>query len=238
MRFSCSPLPGILLGCTALSSLPALAARPMVTDDARTVDAKACQLESWLRFNRDSRETWALPACNFTGNLELTVGGGQARWDGGGHTHDVVIQAKTLLRPLTANSYGVGLVVGTVRHPAINTGSNQLGDLYAYVPASFSFADDQVVLHTNLGMLQTDAEKRRHVTWGLGSEIRLNPRTYAIAEAFGPASGRSYSQLGLRYWLLPDRLQLDATWGERLHHGESERWFSVGLRFLTPAFLP
>lgn len=40
----------------------------MITDDARTVDAKACQVETWVKFNRDSTEYWALPACNFTGN--------------------------------------------------------------------------------------------------------------------------------------------------------------------------
>ena len=45
------------------------AARPMVTDDARIVDAKACQLESWVRHDPDSTQLWALPACNPTGNL-------------------------------------------------------------------------------------------------------------------------------------------------------------------------
>jgi hypothetical protein len=39
-------------------------ARPMITDDARTVDGKACQVESRVRNNRDSREHWALPTCN------------------------------------------------------------------------------------------------------------------------------------------------------------------------------
>ncbi len=47
-----------------LSIAPAHAARPMYTDDARIVDPKSCQVESWIRFNRDSTEYWALPACN------------------------------------------------------------------------------------------------------------------------------------------------------------------------------
>ena len=30
----------------------------MVVDDARIVDEGACQVETWRRFNRDSKETW------------------------------------------------------------------------------------------------------------------------------------------------------------------------------------
>ena len=61
-------LPRLLIA--ALICQPAAhAARPLITDDARTVDAYACQVESWVKNNRNSREYWALPACNFTGNL-------------------------------------------------------------------------------------------------------------------------------------------------------------------------
>lgn len=226
-----------LLFC-ALFPLAALAARPMVTDDARTVDAGACQLESWLRFNRDSHETWALPACNFGGNFELTVGGGLERGNDGSRVRDAVVQAKTLFRPLADNAYGFGLVVGSVRHPAINTRSNQLGDIYAYLPASVSLAGGRVLVHANLGALRDGADGQLRATWGVGSEIGATPRLQVIAETFAPAAGKSYVQLGLRYWLLAERLQLDATWGDRLHAGSSERWFSLGLRLLTQAFLP
>lgn len=72
----------------------AFAARPMLTDDARVVDAKSCQLETWVRENIDSTEYWALPACNFTGNLELTVGGAIAKDNNNTETTDIVYQAK------------------------------------------------------------------------------------------------------------------------------------------------
>ena len=73
-------------------------ARPMITDDARTVDAYACQVESWVRTNQGSREFWALPACNFTGNLELTLGGSRTGDALGSETSDVILQGKTLLK--------------------------------------------------------------------------------------------------------------------------------------------
>lgn len=50
------------------------AARPMLTDDARIVDPKSCQLESWVRDSKHVTEYWALPACNVGENLEVTIG--------------------------------------------------------------------------------------------------------------------------------------------------------------------
>ncbi|MBL8427420.1 MAG: hypothetical protein JNM16_08135, partial [Dechloromonas sp.] len=130
------------LACTALI-IPtcAFAARPFVTDDARLTTAGSCQLESWMRIYPDSKELWALPACNPTGNLEFTVGGGRARHDDAPATSDYVFQAKTLFRPLETNDWGIGFAVGTIRHPEINPGPNMLGNTYAYIPLSVSLND-------------------------------------------------------------------------------------------------
>lgn len=103
-----------------LLAAPAYAARPMITDDARLTDAQACQVESWIKFNRTGMEKWALPACNPGGNLELTLGGALGENDRGTQTTDVVLQGKTLIKPLESNGYGVGLALGNVRHPAIS----------------------------------------------------------------------------------------------------------------------
>ena len=39
-----------------ISNSPAWAARPLITDDARIVDAKSCQIETWRRHNEGSTE--------------------------------------------------------------------------------------------------------------------------------------------------------------------------------------
>lgn len=216
---------------------PTHAARPMITDDARLTDAQACQVESWIKFNRDSTEKWVLPACNPGGNLELSLGGGHGENIQGVTTNDAMVQAKTLLKPLETNGYGVGLAIGNVRHPAISTGSNLIGDLYAYVPVSFSFKDDFLVLHTNLGMLRSRDEGKNHLTWGLGSETQATPSLAVIAETFGQETGRGHYQLGLRYWVAPNRVQLDSTYGNRFGSRGDERWFSIGLRLISPRLL-
>ena len=38
------------------------AARPMMTDDARIVESKACQLEAWYKDTKQAKEFWAYPA--------------------------------------------------------------------------------------------------------------------------------------------------------------------------------
>ncbi|MDP1671875.1 MAG: hypothetical protein Q8L65_02015 [Burkholderiales bacterium] len=211
-------------------------ARPMITDDARTVDPYACQVESWARTNRGSREKWALPSCNFTGNLEVTLGGAITRDAEGSATTDIVFQGKTLLKNLETNSYGIGLAVGYVGHPVAH-GGRPLGGPYAYMPISLSLADDRVVLHTNVGARHVRADSSTRATWGLGSETMITPRTYLIAETFGESRDSASYQLGFRFWIVPNRVQVDTTYGNQYGNKPDSRWFSVGLRLLSTSFL-
>lgn len=228
-------LPALL--ATLLISPPAAhAARPMITDDARTVDAYACQVESWVRTNRGSREYWALPACNVTGNLELTLGGARISDATGSETSDVILQGKTLLKPLETNGYGVAFAAGYGAHPAAQNG-RALGDPYFYVPVSFSFADDRVVLHTNAGAKHIRDEGRARATWGLGSETMITPRVYLIAETFGETRANASYQFGVRFWIVPNHVQIDTTYGNQYGNKPDARWFSVGLLLLSVPFL-
>ena len=226
------PLRPALLSA-ALAVNAAHAARPMITDDARIVDAKACQPGRRVTKNLDSTEIRALPACNFTGNLELTFGGAITREDSRTQTTDVVMQGETLCKAMETNGWGIGLVAGTVRHPLADT-----RDWYAYVPTSFSFRNDALVVHANLGWPREGLTPRNRLTWGLGTEAHLAERTWLIAETFGQNQVKPFHQLGLRHWLVPDRVQLDATYGNRNGGGTGERWFSIGLRLLSVPFLP
>lgn len=222
------------LACTALI-IPtcAFAARPFVTDDARLTTAGSCQLESWMRIYPDSKELWALPACNPTGNLEFTVGGGRARHDDTPATSDYVFQAKTLFRPLETNDWGIGFAVGTIRHPEINPGPNMLGNTYAYIPLSVSLNDDKVILHANLGWLKDKASGQNNLSWGVGGEFKLHARLLGIAETFGDNRSMSYGQVGVRYSVRPDLFQVDATIGQQLSGPGKNHWVSFGIRY-TP----
>ncbi len=216
--------------------MPAWAARPFVTDDARLTTAGSCQVESWMRTYEHSREAWVLPACNPGGNLEFTAGGGRAQQDAGLATHDYVLQLKTLFKPLGSDGWGWGLAVGRVLHPEIEPGPNQIGNYYGYVPLTMAFDRDRVFLHLNVGWLRDRASRQDRATWGLGAEYYAQPRLAFIAESFGDDRARPYWQTGLRYSLIPELLQVDTTFGAQHDGGRGSRWLSLGLRW-TPASL-
>ena len=71
-----------------------------------------------------------------------------------------------------------------------------------------------------------------------GRPARLAPHLQLIAETFGESRNGTFAHGGLRWWVVPDRVQIDATLGSRVQAGTSNRWFSLGLRLLSPPFLP
>jgi hypothetical protein len=206
------------------------AARPMITDDARLTDAGACQVESWAHIHGGQRELWALPACNPGGNFELTLGGVLSFTDGTQNGGATVIQMKTLFKPLATNGYGIGFAAGYATQP----GSTRTGNPYFYVPLSFSLADDRLVIHTNLGYTRERENQATRFTWGLGSEIQLSNRSYVIAESYGQDKGRALFQMGLRHWIVPNRIQIDTTYGSQFGAISQQHAFSIGLRLISP----
>lgn len=229
-----------LITALLASSIPFVsqAARPMITDDARIVDPKSCQVESWAKFNKDSTEFWALPGCNVGVNLEITYGGARTRESGEAHTTDTLLQAKTLFKKLTTNGYGIGLAVGHAQRPRNEGSDNLIGDAYFYVPFSVSMMDDKFILHTNLGAVHRRDDHVTRTTWGIGSETEISKRTYFIAEMYGETGSRPFYQLGFRHWIVPNHVQVDTTYGNRFSYDSDEHWFSIGLRLLSNPFLP
>jgi hypothetical protein len=214
----------------AIVARPAWSARPLITDDARIAEARSCQLETWVRLNRTSHEMWALPACNLTGNFELTAGGGYAFDLPTGNTADYVLQGKTILREATAEQTGVGLAFGLVAHPDINPGPNQLGNTYAYLPVSVPIVGERWMVHVNLGWRRDRASQRNNATWGVATEAFLVPSLSLVAEAFGNTRDNVFWQTGFRYFIVLRRVQLDATIGAQHNEGREGRWISIGLR--------
>jgi hypothetical protein len=199
---------------------PAHAARPFVTDDARIVDRGGCQIETYYKEQRtyQGSEFWFLPACNPFG-VELTFGGNRIEGD-----DNAILQAKFLLRPLETNGWGSALSVGAFG-----------GDPYANAIASFSFADDRAVIHANAGAIRDGKTDLTRWTWGLGLEALLHaPRFYGILETYGQRDDKPVLHGGLRFWILPQRVQLDTTVGAQ--SGQSgqpdRRFYTVGLRIL------
>lgn len=216
-----------------LLSLTVHAARPLNTDDARLTDAGNCQLESWTRQSAERIDYWVLPACNFSGNLEVSLGAGRAQTALSPPVADYVMQAKTIVRPLTANDWGWGWAIGRIVHPASAPGPNGVGNTYAYVPASLALQDDRWVFHLNLGALRDAQPGRTAATWGVGSEWQIHPRWQGVLETYGDSLSGAASQVGLRWTVVPGCLQVDATVGRAWRTSPAAAWRSLGVRW-TP----
>lgn len=216
------------------------AARPMITDDARIIDPKSCQLESWVKSNRNSTELWALPACNPFGFFELTLGGALTAQNNQSNATDAVIQVKTLFRELKPNDWSIGLAVGNNRHPGLSVVSTNHSDIYAYIPVTASLNNDRQFIHLNAGLTRKQVDGSYAKNWGIGGEFQITPTTYAIAETYGDNQSSTAYQGGIRHWIIPNRFQIDITAGNQGSLGKfnQNRWFSFGIRLLSDPFLP
>jgi len=212
------------------------AARPMMTDDARIVDPKSCQLESWVRDSKHITEYWAQPGCNVGENAEITIGGSLEGENGHSSFANEIYQIKSIIRPIDINQTGYSIVLGNARDPkrAMN---KVIQDWYLNVPISYPY-NDSLVIHTNLGVTHLTDERTEKINWGLSSEYNYNERVDLISEVFNQSSNSTYFQFGLRYWLIKNRAQIDTTYMNSFNHIGDDQSFSVGLRLLSLPFLP
>lgn len=218
-----------LMFALAAASLPAHAGRPMTVDDAAIVAPGQCQLETYALHAGHRDEYWATPACNVGGTWELALGGAWADDTAGPHSrtaHYGRVQAKTVFKEMEANGWGIGLVLAD----QFRFGGGN-GDVSANVPLSLSLRDDAVLVHVNAGAMRSAAARRLNATWGTGAEFRLDERNSLTAEVFGQQRGGSRYQFGFARALIPDHLQIDATWGNRMARGASEPFVTLGLVF-------
>jgi len=222
---------------TLLPPAPVHAARPMNTDDARVTDPFACQVETWTKSTRVGREFWAFPACNPTGNFEFTLGANSLPDGTGGHVGDYVLQGKTLFKQLETNGYAWGLAAGVIRHGDPLAGQDRTSATYFYLPISASFASDRLIVHINVGAQDNRDTQTKPVTYGLGTEINFTPRFALIAETYGDENTRQFFQGGIRFWVVPGRFQIDATRGAQSGDYGGSKWWTVGVRLISPAFL-
>ena len=100
------------------------------------------------------------------------------------------------------------------------------------MPLSVAVAGDSVLLHTNAGLLRDRASGQTDRTWSLGGEYSATQRTAITLEALGSRRTHSIMQLGARHTVIPDMLDLDVAYGQRLSARGSERFVAIGLTFV------
>jgi len=185
----------ILLAAGALLALPAWAGRPLATDDAAILDPHDCQVEAWHQHTGSLREWWAMPACR-VGDWELGAGKGQASAS--------VLQAKTMLRNPgeTGDGWALALTIASQQGPVRQQTLN--------LPLTIALLDQAVLFHLNAGWMRPHGAATRN-TWSAGAEYAFAQRWSASLESYGSRNLAPTRQVGIRYTLIANRLDLDAS---------------------------
>jgi hypothetical protein len=227
------------LPLAVLAPCLALAGRPLSTEDASTLDDKACQLESWVDRTRGNVTAFFFaPACGYAG-VEWQAGAARTREGGRSATSAAFVQGKHAFRSVDDGAWGVGLVAGLVRALDREVRSDW-GDPYLIVPVSFGLGEDKetrALLHLNLGTTRNRAEGRNLTLWGVAVEKPVGARLALLAEVFGENSRNPFVRAGGRYALL-EGFDVDLTWVARSGGEREDRFWSLGFHWEAEGFLP
>lgn len=215
----------------ALFALPvsAWAGRPMFTDDATLTTPHTCQIENWFQQSKTVNQTNFLPACNPTGNFEVTAGLTTIDDQNAGKQQSYLLQGKTLLTPLDSDHrYGVGFAFGIDRLDGNN------GDNFVYIPLSISSASQNWTTSLNLGWRQVLAQNNNILTWGMGSTYNANEYLSVFSEILGDNKVKPTIHSGLSIDVIQNELQLDMTYGQDLSLKKNSGFFTIGLNYYMP----
>lgn len=201
------------LGAAALLSLgmgSAQAARPLTVDDTGILDTGTCQLEAWQDHDAGTRDLHLAPSCGVLPGVEFNVEAIR------GTPHDEMSQGTYVgLRwaPEFAQWQGwqFGARTGWLREHSPGERHWQAGEWTAGLMATRPVGDDVTVL-VNLGHTHLSSEQGlKLTTYGVALAWTPHPRWVLFAEALGAVHKDTDLGAGLRYWVIPEVLGLDAT---------------------------
>jgi hypothetical protein len=235
MKHNIQPRRLWLLACSVACTMSMQHAMAMDVDDAQPLEDGKCQLESWLRFNHGGTQRTLSPACNILPGLEMGVSGTLEKDERGMFLSEGQLQGKYLIKPMDDAGYGVALMAGATRHTALDE-RDRSWSYFAKVPVSFAFRDGNVLLHTNWGVVRDQDEKTTRLTWGFGNESKITERVSFIGEVFGENKGKPLFQAGIRTALIPDKVEVDLTYGNKTNFAREERFVLLGLRLISPSW--
>lgn len=218
----------VLLALAFVATSPAFAGEPLATDDASVLPQGACQVESFVRYQRDVRYFAAVPACSPVDGLELSAGAAVCdAKDSGAHAY-LTLQAKPMLYQAADGRWALATTFYAARDTGRPSGSTGFQDASVTLIATW-FASDTLRVHGNGGIAYSH-DSFTTGTWGAAGEWDVDERWTALADTYRDAPGRPKFLGGARYTVTADRLELYAAAGDRFH-GTRDTWFiKAGVR--------
>jgi len=205
-------------------SAPALAAPPLVTEDAGTLTPGACQVEFEQRNFRQRAERDVLPACNLLFNSEMQLGFLHARPDDAPNEKRWLLQVKKTIWESEPEGLALGIALGTIKLQG-----DSRRDSYVTLPITGTAG--KTTWSLNLGGVRNSTEGTWQRFLAAAVEHDITERITLVGEVFGIRGQPTTTQLGGRYWIVSKKVQLTASVGQERNGGRDGRWTSLGIRF-------
>lgn len=213
----------------------AQAGRPIETDDASAAEFRTCQLDFWTESSRELRQDNFNGGCNFLGQGEFSLGLGRVH----GNQEDQLLSSlgyKHIFQDFTSDSPGFGLAASREWGRLKSTNESSQETLLTTI-ASVPLSSEDLLLHLNLGYLQysDQTQNDNSIFKAAALDYSLNERIgFSVVTYSGVEDALSW-RIGARYTLIPDFLQIDASYGSDYGTFQNARAFTLGFG-ITPGF--
>ena len=198
-----------------VSAAPALAGRPLVTEDAGVLERGECELEGVVA--HEKRE-----ASLRSGQLQLGCGTGwqsqlaafiaTARSDGE-RSQLAGVTGKTALLPLTEEA--PGLTIAYTLGGSRPDGHGWRYDVTTILAVVTWPVRPNLLLHANAGASRSRVDSRTDALWATAAEwLQVGDSRFDLmAEVFGTQRDSAWVNLAVRYTVVPDRFSLNGSLG-------------------------
>jgi hypothetical protein len=208
------------------------AGRPLVTEDAGVLERGSCEFEAVAArqslVGPSERSGLLQIACGAGLQTQLAAALGSTRVEGE-HSLQAAATGKTFLRELTEEQ--AGLALAYVFSGARPSGMGWRYDTTALLGVITVPVQKELLLHGNLGASYSRIDRETTAVWALAAELlQLRGTGFDVtAETFGTQREPPWLNFGLRYTLVPERFNVNASYGWQ---GGSERakLATVGLK--------
>ncbi len=213
----------------------AQAGRPIETDDASAAEFRTCQLDFWTESSRELRQDNFNGGCNLLGQGEFSLGLGRVH----GNQEDQFLSSlsyKHIFQDFTSDSPGFGLAASREWGRLKSTNESSQETLLTTI-ASVPLSSEDLLLHLNLGYLQysDQTQNDNSIFKAAALDYSLNERIGFSVETYSGVEDALSWRIGARYTLIPDFLQIDASYGSDYGTFQNARAFTLGFG-ITPGF--
>lgn len=210
-----------------LSSLPAMAARPLASEDAGANPPGQCHIEAWVDWSDGARGQHLAPACGLVDGLELVL-----EWIDTSPENEQAEGRGLALRwapewlGLGDWRFGTKVSVADEKTHPESTGWRQK-DAAVMAMATYAMSPEWT-LHLNLGRQRDKIEGTSGNTYAAALTWAPHARWLVFAEVLGENRAAASQGAGVRWWALPEQLAFEVTASRTNATADSRTW-GVGL---------